>query len=1126
MSTATGLRRFWIALIVLGLAGQAGAAEAAEGGAGRSVIASPHSGAVLRHASVRVVIRARTGASKPQVELRGHDVSSHFRARGGRLVGTLGQGQGVRRGVNELRVVRRRGGRRGGRLQDTAAFYLVRRDEGFVRVRLRHSDPRSAQIDILSKGSPAEVRRRPRTVRAWLNGRPVTRALIAPHGARRTVTLSATHGLRFGANRLRVEVLEQEAGRYAVVRRRFVVGRDGPLAAAGWDRGTTPGVGVRIGGRAKPARGGRLRYRWRIVRRPKGSKAQLKGVTRARPRLVPDRTGGYVLRQVVSERHGGARSAALSGSSSADDLTLTATPSTGALRLATDGIADAARGTVIGDPVAQQYSFPHPGKGATIQALMVNRGTFETDGFGNTWCCEDQGGTSIQSLSDSINGKGLDDLVVLTIPPNRITATDAGETTAFNKLLGQIGVNPLSQADFTASDEQITIVGVPGTGLGTGWIRRRKITTGVRGLETQGYLAVDGKKTAQQYLRFRFEPDRLPFDTDTKAGGMNIGGTHVPYAGFSPGGNGGPFFHVVEVDPGTLQIINIGSFGTDTNNDNEPSSASLTGMAAFIDTARQHDNYVAIQSVGQVFPTQINKEGWSAATEALVKMGANPHLFNIGGTYAFFGRASQGRGQVIQSNSQTVLNPTVTPATKDTGTLEGRLHQDADGNWVPTRGSAGLDNPDGSLYDVILRPSTAWPFTAEAGEPDAAAYSKALAYITSQDSTLKGYGSDIRKSYLQGFDTEDYTESINQLTGLQYPGTGSKQVCPKLDPSGAYPFPSAPNGTPPLGYSYEQFCNLRQELLTEFNWIHSSIEWFGDLEKALQYSGDAGGKTAKTIGDDITAEIDPPDGELVSSVLFLVESMSEVGEVFEAVGEGASAGAGLIASIYDLGSSIASDTKTGQPIGQKIDDEASNLGTDTLADVAGSAEAVDAVRAAAISDYGRLKALAALMNATSVPGPNHPSGLTVADLQERFSAGLGRYYMSELSPLIYKPGSLRFDIDTSSGPVPAKCNVDEGYSFSGATDGSWVPFKRHAFADPGVTDLPYQWETRLFMYSGAVKYYWPPVDLTSAMFNSPFQGTKGSNVSDNGWGIKPTTWMWEQGDTFDSGDDYNSTCSG
>jgi hypothetical protein len=630
-------------------------------------------------------------------------------------------------------------------LADAHSFFVVGRSNGFVRVSLRRSDPRKAQIDIVSGARAVELRRRSRVVRAWLNGREVSKALTAPHGARRSVALSATHGLRFGVNRLRVSVVEPEHGRYAMIKRRFVIDRDGPLAAAGWDRATVPGVGVRLGGRARSARGGRLRYQWKVVRRPRGSTARVKPATGARPRLVPDRSGRYVLREFVSEQRRGGASAAFAGSSSADDVTVFANPSTGLLKLAANAFPYDPRGIYIGDSIAGSYAFHHPGKGATIQFLMVNRGTFEPEGSGNTWCYEDQGGTSLASLQSTIAGSGLDQLVVITLPPNRITL-GVDQEAAFNDLLSAIGVNPLSKSDFAATDEQITIVGVPGTAKGTGWIRRRTAAqvarVGAHGAPTQGWLMVDGKKTAQGYLRFRFQPERLPFATNS-GNGMTIGDQAVnaslPIQATS-------WFQVVEVDPRSLDVVANQSFPINGSDNPEQ---NLDQMAAAINAARAHGNYVAVQSIGSVSIPGASRSNWSHVTEALVGMGANPHLFNIAGSYAFFGGPSLTRGEVIQSNSQIVLNPTATPPTRDTGTLQGRLRMDPDGNWVPTVGSSGLSGSDGSLYDKILVPSTAWPYTAQWGltQPnwtaaDTAAYAAALAYITANLSDLDDFGSD------------------------------------------------------------------------------------------------------------------------------------------------------------------------------------------------------------------------------------------------------------------------------------------------------------------------------------------------------------------------------------------------
>jgi len=131
---------------------------------------------------------------------------------------------------------------------DARSFVVTRRDAGLVRLRLRPGPVTSLTVQA-ARGSglapehfgPSReverrlfVIRRERRVRVWLNGRRVTRALDRSRPTQWTASLSPTHGLRYGVNRLRIRVVEPDAGRHVTLRRRFVVRRDRHLAA-GWD---------------------------------------------------------------------------------------------------------------------------------------------------------------------------------------------------------------------------------------------------------------------------------------------------------------------------------------------------------------------------------------------------------------------------------------------------------------------------------------------------------------------------------------------------------------------------------------------------------------------------------------------------------------------------------------------------------------------------------------------------------------------------------------------------------------------------------------------------------------------------------------------------------------------------
>jgi len=146
-------------------------------------------------------------------------------------------------------------------------------------VRARHliEHPRAGQR-VLARPLLIRIRaRRHARVGTRLNGRPIAKYLSRPsrRGLRR-LRASPSHGLRHGRNVLWVRVRPRGAGRARVQRVRFRVTGERPLAAAGLDRRVGQHARFRLSGRRsrpRPTRRSRpLRYRWELLRAPRGSR--------------------------------------------------------------------------------------------------------------------------------------------------------------------------------------------------------------------------------------------------------------------------------------------------------------------------------------------------------------------------------------------------------------------------------------------------------------------------------------------------------------------------------------------------------------------------------------------------------------------------------------------------------------------------------------------------------------------------------------------------------------------------------------------------------------------------------------------------------------------------------------
>jgi hypothetical protein len=268
---------------------------------GSTRILEPRGGELVR-GGLTVSLRVDRGARVRALEVGERDVRSRLR----RVSATRFRARVPRRLLGAgLRTVYAEVQKGSGRTAVSQRFVAGHRRSRILAVRIaRGATAGPVSADVRTRG-------RIRTFRATLNGRRVSRVFgAADFDGHRHGVLSASHGLRHGANRLVITVVRND-GAHATVRRRIVLPSDRPLSAAGTDRKANGGAAVTLDGRrSRAARHGRLRFRWSLVKKPKGSRATLRGATRARPSLKPDRIGTYRARLRVVEDRGATAAAA------------------------------------------------------------------------------------------------------------------------------------------------------------------------------------------------------------------------------------------------------------------------------------------------------------------------------------------------------------------------------------------------------------------------------------------------------------------------------------------------------------------------------------------------------------------------------------------------------------------------------------------------------------------------------------------------------------------------------------------------------------------------------------------------------------------------------------------------
>jgi hypothetical protein len=1061
-------------------------AAATKAVAGRMLVA-PRPEALVKHLPVRVVVRAPRQTSRLRVELGRRDVTARFRRSGGSLrVARLTRRDGLRYGHNHLSVLAQR---RGGRpVVEARSFVLARRDADLVRLRIRPAPVTSLNVRVAGApslapehfGQPGEVEgrlaaiRRERTVRVWLNGRRVTRAVDRSRPTRWTASLSATHGLRHGVNRLRIQVVEPDRGRYALLRRRFVVRRDRHLAAAGWDIATRVGGRVQLDGRrSRTIRGGRPHHSWRIVSKPRGSRAVLRRAGAARPLLAPDRPGRYVVGLTVTD---GARRATASQAtpSSTDTVEVTAGPSS--LLVPFKGLAyqGGRSGIQVGDTF-----YPNPpasGNALRMQWLTLDRATLTPTKTGNSWFDgSGSGDHGLGALTSALSIGGLDQLVILSFTPKGSAgpAVQPDQVDGFNRALKTIGVGSIDTDILTRGDfHQLAIVGVPSGGDGSGW----STMGGTLGTDAlTGWLMPDSTLESSRAFRFRFQPERPAFDTSSSStpttNTMTLRGQRID-ATLPAGYSGG--FQVVWFDPNDFTVFDHAVFGT-----NAPSldpRSQRQAMALFLDPEGANRAQVAVQSIGHVEPGG-EPDAWRDVSRSLAAYSANPHTFNtVDGSYAFIGGPQLDKGEVAESSSAIVTDPTATPPTRESGTLRGRARIRADGYFMPAAADAAksLDFP---LYDMVFTPATRWPYTPGGAFPqqvqpnqvkcpppgnDTAAYAAALAWISGKIERLKSYAPNLRQAYL-GNDNLTYSDMKQDLGGLSYPGDGK-------------------------GFGKAEFCNLQAELQLEFDWLDATQTLFGTGKDALNRSGNHQLVDLQTIGDKIRKAVAPPDGaNIVSPTLRLMQGL--VG-LLPGAGQ-LSAAVGVLASAYDLANAIASDEK-GAPVGERISTEVDVLAQKVADNLSGAAGGLDRLREVVISDYGRLKALGSVAD-----GPGWHIDPT--DAASNLTTAADAYFSSELLPVAYDVWYLA--PGTNHNPTADNCWIYGQYWFRGAPATAQLQFNGD-FNGPdgrvhgglwvlGHDPLP----------SFNPPPWYPPAALTDSMFHS---------VTQSGYGIQLPRFLWTQ----------------
>lgn len=825
------------------------------------------------------------------------------------------------------------------------------------------------------------------TLRVTLNGRDVTGALSDPTTrGRRTLRASASHGLRYGRNVLRIVRRDRTGGPVRRATRTFTLTRARPLVGAGVDRTVVAGLPTRLNGRAsrsrrapKPAAaaqaGGQpgtpagLSMRWRLISKPAGSAVTLEqpdlsliqpadnllkpnansADQPARPLITPDRAGRYVAALTVVD--GGVASAV-------DTVTLTAAFDTALIPIDTGATVGGQRGIAIGYHPAQEGGRApqgaeqfYPNNGSPLQAVILDRKslqlkqTFNLPASGYIQLAE-----SLRSVSDRY-------LVIITawsdpdwqllgeIPAFLLTALGGPASLIGAQPVGSPapGIDPLVRGG------SASFVGVTGFSSGDAWQ-----VAGIapdEGLD--GFLSVDNN---ENYVYLAEGPQPFDLGADGQSVTLTLGPTS--YTASLPSGQGG--FAAVYLDALTLRPSSAApstlpaqtTYQT-ANADGTPNIAEVQRMANDLAAAQKvrPTMFVAVRSIGAQPLADVglqppNYAGPFNGAYASALDGLAAAIAGVGGqaqriwgmatppaatnSYSLIGLG----GYSIETPAQgsgTDIGTAMSPAPSSVH-MRGVLARDRQQRYTVRGASNG---PFGTaLSQLLVAEPTTWPFS------DTTAGQQALACI----GNAQRLGADPRVQYWTSTNDSSDWNLISQAIGDM-----QASQCPSVDAA--------------------LFGQVQTQVQTEIGWLIKTQSYIPALMTTFTDSELTTFTDLKAITDKVKQAVKPPPAAPAGTSLLTIFG-DALDLVNDFLGDEVSAVTGPISAGFVLAGDLFSPSQGGAPIDwdERVTVASDTLGT-TLAkqlqQVAGNTEnLVDIVA----SDYAKLSTVGQLGGCGGGPG--------------------------------------------------------------------------------------------------------------------------------------------------------------
>jgi hypothetical protein len=942
---------------------------------------------LVRDGSASACVRVKAGA-RFKARIRGKAVGERFvRGSSGAYCARFRKGADLKRGLNYLSIATRSGERED---FDQVEFIAVRPKARFLRV---SGAPRGS-----TSGIPvvrARVRGGPHHLYARLNGHRVRREFLSGAGTTKPAHLGPDDGLRFGKNRLVVRAYH-ERGLFDREVRTFHVTRRTPLVAAGPQRWTTAGSRVRLDARKSQPAGsrGQLRFRWSIVRAPRGSKARIKNADAAKPRFTPDEIGRYTLRVRVVETRRNAKAALV-----ADDTTqvLSALP-TPPIGVPITTIPESGPPGI--DFAGQRYqALGSNGPGDWVQLLVLDRQTLAVQGQPSRVYDYAE---NPQDLSDAIGELDSGDLAIVTgggRPQPNLDTNHWNTLKYIYRTLG--GVTSQRSIDPAFKSGSWSLIGIPGLDPGQGFNN-----SGLGSIEApdkpgdlSGYLQLDYNFPPNFGFAFG---DYVPFDTNAtgQSGGQNVikvGDASYVSESLSEGQSG---FQVVVLDAGTLAPVEDGNRTFVINDSpNEQNVAGVNDMMDFIQRWYAGPTVFLVQSIGSPAPLS-NEFVQNLNYGAMEPIGASPSVLTElpgqGGGYSLVTPSGVVDTHVAQEAWAIPEDPTSKPPVRLVGTLSRNRQA---GFRAANAGRFGSIEQD--MLAIGYGDPEPWPYS----DPADGAHYAALQYISQQLGQRYGFG---------------YTDDIR----INYwaVANGGAQLSADL-PNVFYPNP--PTGCPStdtddhrIGFSPAEFCDVRGQLLQEANWANQIQTLIDNYTSQFQNAALNGSTSLSATASKVKDELGLNDetGVQDASILSDFRTSAQLLAIIAGLTGDLSLGTwqGLFGTLIFMGT--VANSPQGSPLAEEIDAEAGALGTQMQNNLQASIKALDHAGDLLVSDYGKLSQAGPL--AANAQDGWALSKSALNEVPGALANGTQQYFYRELMGKLYSVW------DVAPGTVPPDSGED------------------------------------------------------------------------------------------------------